>query len=419
MIKGIVGHGYHDELVVPIIENTAWESELADSLQQAILLYPKAVAVLVRDHGIYVWGDSWEQAKRHGECLHYLFNVAIQKYNLKISPVYSHLLTNDILNDNSQEVLENHDLERKRKRTPIHETYSSLGSIHKSCDICNKNYSNSHRGYAMGYKYIVLDIEGTTTPITFVKDVLFPYARDHVSHHLRTTWNNASTQHDIKSLCSQIFQDFNQFQNNALPTNLTPFPNWVIDMIPIVESICSHTAPVLLDNVHEELLNFLTRYVHWCIELDRKIAALKELQGKIWRSGYESNNLRSIVYDDVPIFLANMKRLGTTQVCIYSSGSREAQKLLFKHSNQGDLRSMLSCYFDTSIGHKRQPESYQQIFLSLGADKPDEILFVTDIIEEAYAAKEAGLQAILSNRPGNAPFPLHHPFPIITTFDLL
>ena len=84
MIKGIAGHGYFDELVIPIIENTAWEHELSDSLGAAIAANPKAVAVLVRRHGMYVWGDTWEQAKRHGECLHYLFEVAIEMKKLGI-----------------------------------------------------------------------------------------------------------------------------------------------------------------------------------------------------------------------------------------------------------------------------------------------------------------------------------------------
>ena len=82
MIKGINGYGYFDELAVPIIENTAWEHELADSLGEAIANNPKACAVLVPRHGMYVWGDTWEQAKRHGECLHYLFEVAIQMRQL-------------------------------------------------------------------------------------------------------------------------------------------------------------------------------------------------------------------------------------------------------------------------------------------------------------------------------------------------
>lgn len=81
MIKGITGHGYHDELVIPIIENTAFEHELADSLGEAIDRYPKSVAVLVRRHGIYIWGKSWQEAKRHAECIHYLFEIALKMHS--------------------------------------------------------------------------------------------------------------------------------------------------------------------------------------------------------------------------------------------------------------------------------------------------------------------------------------------------
>ena len=82
MIKGISGYGYFDTLCVPIIENTAHEHELADSLGNCIRANPKAVAVLVRRHGMYVWGATWEQAKRHGECLHYLFDIALHMTKL-------------------------------------------------------------------------------------------------------------------------------------------------------------------------------------------------------------------------------------------------------------------------------------------------------------------------------------------------
>jgi methylthioribulose-1-phosphate dehydratase len=82
MIKGIEGHGYYDKLVVPIIENTAHECDLADSMAQAIEAYPKSHAVLVRRHGVYIWGRDWVQAKTHAECYHYLFDVAGQMSRL-------------------------------------------------------------------------------------------------------------------------------------------------------------------------------------------------------------------------------------------------------------------------------------------------------------------------------------------------
>jgi len=91
MIKGIRGHGYHDRLVVPIIENTARESELADSMAAAIEAYPNADAVLVRRHGVYVWGKDWVQAKTQAECYDYLFEAAVRMHSLGLDPRAAHV----------------------------------------------------------------------------------------------------------------------------------------------------------------------------------------------------------------------------------------------------------------------------------------------------------------------------------------
>jgi methylthioribulose-1-phosphate dehydratase len=84
MIKGLSGHGYHDRLVVPIIENTAHECDLADSMAEAIKAYPKSHAVLVRRHGVYIWGKDWVQAKTHAECYHYLFDACVRMAQLGV-----------------------------------------------------------------------------------------------------------------------------------------------------------------------------------------------------------------------------------------------------------------------------------------------------------------------------------------------
>jgi methylthioribulose 1-phosphate dehydratase / enolase-phosphatase E1 len=430
MIKGIAGYGYHDELIVPIIENTAWESELADSLEQAIRSYPKAYAVLVRDHGIYVWGDNWEQAKRHGECLHYLFNVAIQKHNLNITPIYSHLAAavEEESNGNGTAAAaamaaddDNGDRKRRRMGTNEMKNFSSASSssdlIHKTCQICCQHATSQSAGYAAagGYKYLVFDIEGTTTPITFVKDVLFPFARSNVHSYLQQTWTENGTQEDLFNLFEQAREDLLNF------TPKESLPAFLPQMIELFSSAsASASAATLSIPPNAPLLDLLVQYFYWCMDLDRKISALKVIQGKIWRHGYESQQLQSIVYQDVLSFFQRVKKLSPfVKLFIYSSGSMEAQKLLFQYSNCGDLRPYLSCYFDTTIGTKRQAKSYQHIYQSLGANNPSEILFVTDIIEEAYAAKEAGVDAILSSRPGNAHFPANPPFPIITSFEML
>ncbi|CAM9350071.1 unnamed protein product, partial [Phaeothamnion confervicola] len=127
----------------------------------------------------------------------------------------------------------------------------------------------------------------------------------------------------------------------------------------------------------------------------RPASLLQLLQGQIWRSGYASGAIHGEVYADVPEAFARWTAAGETRrrVCIYSSGSREAQQLLFRHSCRGDLMPHLSCLFDTTVGHKNESLSYKQIALSLGVRAPAEVLFLTDVLAEARAAAGAGLQA--------------------------
>jgi methylthioribulose 1-phosphate dehydratase/enolase-phosphatase E1 len=345
MIKGITGHGYYDTLVIPIIENSAREYELTDALAAAMEAYPKATAVLVRNHGIYIWGDSWISAKTQAECYHYLFDAALQLHQLGLDPA-------------------------DPKHGPLQRTRALPASA-------SNKPSTSKNVY-------VLDIEGTTTPISFVTEVLFPYAKANVGNFLRSTYNSTETQNDIKLLRDQVHEDF----RNDVPGAI---------------DIPSESAGM------EAVISALEKNVHAMIKADRKVTALKELQGHIWRVGYEAGELKGMVFDDVPEALEEWHARGI-KTYIYSSGSREAQKLIFGNTNFGDLRVFLSGFFDTTIGNKRESKSYKEIYLTVGVDHPSCITFATDVLAEAVAAKEAGLQAVLLLRPGNAPLPPDHGF---------
>ncbi|KAG7534127.1 Methylthioribulose-1-phosphate dehydratase [Arabidopsis thaliana x Arabidopsis arenosa] len=364
MIKGIQGHGYYDELVVPIIENTAYENELTDSLTKAIEAYPKATAVLVRNHGVYIWGDSWIHAKTQAECYHYLFDAAIKLHQLGLDAA-----TPD--------------------HGPIRRTMHSQNQISTKLSV-KSGVKDSQNEIEWPRRCIVLDIEGTTTPITFVTDVLFPYARENVGKHLNLTYDTPETQEDIKLLRAQVEEDLRQGVTGAVP-------------IP-------HA-----DEGKEKVIAAVVSNVEAMIRADRKITALKELQGHIWRTGFESNELKSVVFEDVADALEKWHSSGI-KVYIYSSGSRLAQKLLFGNTDYGDLRKYLSGFFDTTIGNKKESKSYKEITETLGMDDPSEILFVTDVYQEATAAKAAGLEAIISIRPGNAPLPENHGFKTVTSF---
>ncbi|KAI4390136.1 hypothetical protein MLD38_002279 [Melastoma candidum] len=356
MIKGIQGHGYYDELVIPIIENTAHERQLTESLAEAIEGYPRTTAVLVRNHGVYIWGDAWISAKTQAECYHYLFDAAVKLYQLGLD-----------------------------WSTPDHgplqngKTLSGYGGISKSLKATDSLP-----------RCILLDIEGTTTPISFVTNVLFPYAWDNVESHLSTTFETAETQDDIRLLRAQIEDDLEKGVQGAVP-------------VPSDEEGKEKVIAALVANIEA------------MIRADRKITSLKQLQGHIWSSGFSKKELKGVVFDDVPLALEKWHASGHN-VYIYSSGSRLAQRLLFGNTNHGDLRKHLSGYFDTAVGNKKETCSYVEIFESLGVDQPSEILFLTDVYQEAVAAKQAGFQVTISVRPGNAPLPENHCFKTIRSF---
>jgi methylthioribulose 1-phosphate dehydratase/enolase-phosphatase E1 len=325
MIKAIAGYGYFDELVVPIIENTAWEHELADSLGDCIRRNPKAVAVLVRRHGMYVWGATWEQAKRHGEGLHYLFEVAV---NLR--------------------------------RLGVIDLCAPPASVTVSNGLKRPRIAEQPNGNHTAYKYVLFDIEGTTTPIAFVKETLFPYASTHAEAYLSRNWTETSHLKDIEELSS------------------------------LAGGSKSTQSPASL-----------AQFVRKLIAEDSKASALKSLQGRMWEEAYTSGAITGQVFDDVPVVFAKLTSSGS-RVGIYSSGSRRAQQLLFKYSTHGDLSQFISCYFDTTSGPKREAASYSEILLSIG-QVPGDVLFVTDIPQEADAAKAAGMSVKIAVRPGNDP----------------
>ncbi|XP_072981568.1 probable bifunctional methylthioribulose-1-phosphate dehydratase/enolase-phosphatase E1 1 [Typha angustifolia] len=363
MIKGIQGHGYHDELVVPIIENTPYESELTDSLSEAMAAYPKATAVLVRNHGIYVWGDTWISAKTQAECYHYLFDAAIKLHQLGI----------DWTTASHGPISTGKELQGKDRLSAV-----------------RAGLQNGNHVLEPSRKCIVLDIEGTTTPISFVTDVLFPYARDNVRKHLTSTYDSEETKDDVKLLRAQVEDDLKQGVAGAVP--IPP------------------------DGAGKEaVIDSLVANIEAMIKADRKITSLKQLQGHIWRTGYENKELQGIVYEDVPEALKKW-HANDIKVYIYSSGSREAQRLIFGNTPFGDLRKYLCGYFDTTVGNKREAKSYFEISQSVGVDKPSQILFVTDVFQEAVAAKAAGLEVLISVRPGNAPLPENHGFKTVSSF---
>ncbi|HMB56124.1 MAG TPA: acireductone synthase [Arenimonas sp.] len=208
-------------------------------------------------------------------------------------------------------------------------------------------------------KTILTDIEGTTSSISFVKDVLFPYARKALPEFVRRHGGELEVRH------------------------------WLDAAAVDAGSVCS-------DDVLIEVLQ------GW-IDSDRKHPALKALQGMIWKSGYEDGEYTAHIYPDAAAALRAW-HAGGHALFVYSSGSVPAQKLLFGHSDAGDLRPLFSGYFDTDVGGKRDARSYRNILDALRLSG-EQILFLSDVVEELDAAREAGLDTVLLDRREDYPAP--------------
>jgi enolase-phosphatase E1 len=223
-------------------------------------------------------------------------------------------------------------------------------------------------------RVVLLDIEGTSTPISFVYDVLFPYARERLEPFLRTHWDAPETQADLLQLREENGRDVAQ------------------------------GAPSLSDAEAGTALGHAVAYLNWLIDRDRKSTPLKSLQGRIWQAGFGAGELKSQVFPDVPAAFANWRKQGR-KIGIYSSGSVLAQQQLFEHvAGIGDLSGFISYWFDTRIGAKRESASYARIAAELKL-RPDDVLFISDVTAELDAARQAGLNTRLILRPGNAEQP--------------
>lgn len=193
---------------------------------------------------------------------------------------------------------------------------------------------------------LLIDIEGTTSSISFVHDVLFPYARTHLPAFLRSHRQDPAVASQLDAVARDSGAD------------------------------------------REDLERLIGVLLEWIAE-DRKATPLKTLQGMIWREGYHNGDFRAHFYPDAVTALRGWHAAGLS-LNIYSSGSVEAQQLFFGHSEAGDLRPLISNWFDTTIGHKREAESYRRICETL-ASAPATVLFLSDVPEELDAAARAGL----------------------------
>lgn len=203
-------------------------------------------------------------------------------------------------------------------------------------------------------KAIVTDIEGTTTSLSFVKDVLFPYARAHMEAFIRSHAQDPKVQEQMLAVCKEVGKEINQ----------------------------------------QEIIRQLLQW----IDEDRKITPLKALQGMIWEAGYKSGDYTGHVYADAATNLNKWHDQGV-KLYVFSSGSVQAQKLIYGYSDAGDLTPLFRGYFDTRIGSKRETAAYGHIIETIG-EPADTILFLSDVKEELDAASQAGMKTVWLVRDG-------------------
>jgi enolase-phosphatase E1 len=233
---------------------------------------------------------------------------------------------------------------------------------------------------------ILLDIEGTTTPVDFVHTTLFSFARRHMAQFLQRHWAEDATQADIAGLM--------ELHGGELARG-TRIPPWTAD------SPESGQAAALA-------------YINWLMDHDVKCTPLKSLQGRIWLDGYKCGELRAEIFTDVPDAFSRWSRQNRS-VLIFSSGSVLAQKALFENTTCGDLSHFLMGYFDTTTGSKIQAQSYRKIS-SLLSRPPAEIIFISDTLSELDAAGEAGMQTVQCVR-NSSPVRTASPHPAVSTLN--
>ncbi|KAL7748975.1 tRNA-dihydrouridine synthase 3 [Sorochytrium milnesiophthora] len=235
--------------------------------------------------------------------------------------------------------------------------------------------TSSQLQHQLRYRALVTDIEGTTTDILFVHNVMFPYAHDHIEQFV---------QQHLASPTDKVCQVLEQLKEQS-------------DQDAQAEQSDDDFVP--MQSVDD--LQSIIAYVKWQMKHDRKTTSLKLLQGLMWADAFASGEIVGEVYDDVVPVLRELHAAGIP-LYVYSSGSVAAQKLLFGHSKHGDLTTLFSGNFDTTTGSKLEAGSYTRIAADI-KQAPADVMFVSDNVKELLAAKEAGMQTALSLRENNAP----------------
>ena len=336
MLKGLEGVGSHAcEVAIPVLANDQNLQRLRKTAEPHLDQAPHGL--LIAGHGLYAWGRDLATARRHLEILEFLLEQQWRQLLL-------------------------------RGRGAA----AAIGAPPAPTPLRS-------RVEVRGIRQVLLDIEGTTCPVSFVSGTLFPYAASNLERFLETR----SADPQVREMVAEVAEA------------------WRSDQDLEAQALYKQTGGA----VHS--------YLQWLIQHDRKLTPLKQLQGLIWEQGYNDGELEAPLFADVPAALQRWHAAGI-KLAVYSSGSVIAQQLLYGHSTAGDLRPLFDMWFDTHIGPKQATSSYEAIVHELKA-LPEEVLFMSDSLAECQAAAAAGMQVLFSDREGNGQVE-SGPFERITSF---
>ena len=317
MLKGLEGVATHATCVsIPVLGNDQDLARLRISAERHLAAAP--YGLLIAGHGLYAWGNDLPTAQRHLEILEFLLEQHWRQLLLK----------------------------------GITAKHQTMGRVRRH-----------------GISHVLLDIEGTTCPVSFVSGTLFPYAAEHLGSFL----SEQRRDPQVQDLLAEVEKA------------------WAEDQDPAALEMRQRNATT---GGHGVL-----QYLQWLINQDRKLAPLKELQGLIWEKGYRSGKLQGPLFDDVAVSLRRWFADGI-RLAVYSSGSVGAQQLIYGYSNGGDLRSFFEQWFDTRVGAKYDVSSYTKIAEAFRVPS-SQVLFVSDALAECEAAATSGMKVLFSDRPGN------------------
>ncbi len=244
--------------------------------------------------------------------------------------------------------------------------------------------------------HVLLDIEGTTCPVSFVSGTLFPYAARELGPFLARHGDDA----EVRVLVEAVLQGWQQDGDPQAQQLLAA----ARDLGLVLAAPDSGAVATGGSGASGRDAALIVPYLQWLIAVDRKFTPLKELQGLVWREGYGRGELVGTLFEEVPDTLRLWHRQGLV-LAVYSSGSIAAQQLLYGHSQAGDLRPLFSHWFDTHSGGKHEVGSYQRICEAMGVD-PRQVLFLSDSEAELQAAAAAGLPVVLSDRDAKTSGPV-------------